>query len=257
MIDPYENVLKHLLEVQTEEGYWESGGQSDNRPEISTGWAVLALEAREEFMAYDGPGKDPRREVGPGLRRIMEPNDKPLPKSREGALAWLKSTEPGKPDDLNERLVLRVLVEHKFGEPADAKRRLKELLKRQNGDGGWSAMPKLGRNRDAFATGHSLYALNLTGLREEVEALERSRKFLLEAQQPDGSWHVSTLSFHPLTGESEHGEATEQVYTYWGTAWATLGLLNTLPVSSEGDDHGKTHPKAEGRPSAGVAPGSS
>ena len=54
------------------------------------------------------------------------------------------------------------------------------------------------------------------------------RSLLMEWQQPDGSWKVSTASFHATTGKPRVAR-TDEVYTYWGTAWATIGLLHTLP----------------------------
>jgi hypothetical protein len=47
-------------------------------------------------------------------------------------------------------------------------------------------------------------------------------------QQKNGSWIVPTTAFHP-PARPERDRKTDEVYTYWGTAWATLGLLQTLP----------------------------
>jgi hypothetical protein len=232
-VDPYENVLKHLLRAQTPDGRWIAGGQSGNPDEIPTAWALLALASRDEFMNATGPGTDTRRTVQAALKRLVDPNNEALPKARDKALAWLQSTEPGKADDLNERLVLRLLIARKFGKPKEADDRLKELLARQNADGGWSADPKLRQPSDAFATGQSLYALGLAGNGDEAAAVERAGKFLVAAQQPNGSWLVPSTAFHPSSGRPERDKKTDEVYTYWGTAWATLGLLHTLPVPAK------------------------
>jgi hypothetical protein len=238
--DPYENVLKHLLEVQTKDGRWVAGGQSGNPDAIPTAWAVLALAAREEFRKATGPGTAVRRSAS--FR--FAPNDKALAKARDNALAWLESVEPGKPgaekgtiyegkptgnpDTLNERLVLRLLVARKFGKLGNADEILKELLARQAADGGWSANPEQHQPSDAFATGQSLYALCLAGNGDEKvkAAIERARQFLVSKQEKNGSWLVPTTAFHPPTGREKK---TDPVYAYWGTAWATLGLLHTLP----------------------------
>jgi hypothetical protein len=63
------------------------------------------------------------------------------------------------------------------------------------------------------------------------EAMVRAQAYLRDSQQPDGSWKVSTTSFHPLTGKPRDAR-TDDVYTYWGSGWATIGLLQTLPASS-------------------------
>jgi hypothetical protein len=251
--DPYESVLKNLLKVQTKDGSWRPGGQSGNPDAIPTAWAVLALAARDEFFGATLPGGGSRR-PGQGvvpLQRLMPLNDKALAKARDKALAWLESVEPGQPgaaggtifegkptgnpDTLNERLLLRLLIARKFGKPKDADERLKELLARQAADGGWSANPELRRPSDAFATGQSLYALCLAGGGDQKvkDAVERGRKFVLSKQEKNGSWDVATTAFHPSNWRDKK---TDPIYTYWGTAWATLGLLHTLPVPAKDVD---------------------
>jgi hypothetical protein len=244
--DPYENVLKSLLRVQSKEGHWEAGGQSGNPDAIPTAWAVLALAARDEFRNATGPETAVRRSAA--FR--FAPNDKALAKARDKALAWLESVEPGQPgvtgtveygkptknpDTLNERLVLRLLIARKFGRPGNADERLKELLARQAADGGWSANPEVHQPSDAFATGQSLYALCLAGGGDQKAkaAIGRACKFLLTMQENDGSWIVPTTAFHPSSGRPARDKKTDAVYTYWGTAWATLGLLHTLPVPAK------------------------
>jgi squalene-hopene/tetraprenyl-beta-curcumene cyclase len=250
--DPYETVLKNLLKAQTKDGRWVAGGQSRNPDAIPTAWALLAFAARDEFRnatAPDGPSR--RKVVGP-LERVMGANDKALAQARDKSLAWLKSVEPGKPgaaggtitegkptgnpDTLNERLALRLLIARKFGKPKDADERLNELLARQAADGGWSANPEQHQPSDAFATGQSLYALCLAGNGDEKvkAAIQRACQFLLTKQEKNGSWRVPSPAFHPPSSRPGRDERTDAVYTYWGTAWATLGLLQTLPVPAKG-----------------------
>jgi hypothetical protein len=213
---------------------------------------VLALAARDEFFSATIPGVAPRRPVQGvfPLRRLMPPNDKALAQARDKALAWLESVEPGQPgaargtiyegkptgnpDTLNERLVLRLLVARKFGKPGNADQILKELLARQAADGGWSANPEVHQPSDAFATGQSLYALCLAGSGDEKvkAAVERACKFLVAKQEKDGSWLVPTTAFHTPSTKPGRDKRTDPVYAYWGTAWATLGLLHTLPAES-------------------------
>jgi squalene-hopene/tetraprenyl-beta-curcumene cyclase len=76
-------------------------------------------------------------------------------RSRDRSLAWLKDAKPG---DSTQALALRLLVRVKYGErisaPADEPL-VKDLLARQNPDGGWSwsKAPK----SDALGTGQALY----------------------------------------------------------------------------------------------------
>ena len=154
-----------------------------------------------------------------------------------------------------------------------AKERLADLLGRQHEDGGWSADPKLNRPSDAFATGQSLYALclaagvdepasrtdnpvrqnssdnpvrlesrtGLSGLRDPAAkaACERAVKFLVTTQDKNGARQVLTTAFSPPSGNAGREQETDAVYTYWGTAWATLSLLHTLPEGAKTTEKGK------------------
>ncbi len=230
--DPYENVTKYLRKAQTRDGYWGAGGQSSNPRELPTAWAILALASRDEFMDT----RFPKREPGAPIQRSVGPNDEAVPAARGKALSWLRRQDPKKTEHLTEAIVTRLLVERKFGKAQDADDRLKALLARQNKDGGWSADVAWGRTSDAFATGQSLYALSLAGNGGEDErtAIERAVTFLVTTQEKDGSWRVPTTAFHPCEGNPARERETDAVYTYWGTAWAILGLLHTLPVPAEG-----------------------
>ncbi len=92
---------------------------------------------------------------------------------------------------------------------------LQELLSRRNADGGWGW--KRGEPSDALATGQVLYVLShgTSG----AEAARGARDFLLRTQREDGSWRVPT---------TKTGSKDDTVSTYWGTAWAVLGLLRVL-----------------------------
>jgi hypothetical protein len=225
--DPFENITRHLLKSQTAEGQWLAGGQSHNPPELPTAWAILALDSRDTFMN----ARFPKRETSASIRRLVEPNDKELPAARDKALKWLASQDPSKTNHLTERLVLRLLIDRRFGETEEADERLKELLGRQNADGGWSADLDRRQPSDAFATGMSLYALSLAGNGDEKvrTAGRRACQFLTSTQEKNGSWRVPSTAFLPSKGNAAREARTDEVFTYWGTAWATLGLLHTLP----------------------------
>ena len=103
---------------------------------------------------------------------------------------------------------------HLLATPSEALRA--ELLSRRNDDGGWGY--SRGAPSDGLATGMALYALS-TG-KADVEAVRRAQAFLVRTQRDDGSWNVPTTK----AKTNEPGIAV-----YWGTAWATIGLLRTLP----------------------------
>ena len=216
--EPYENIVKDLLAGQMGEGNWPTGGQSSNPPETATGWALFALATRDPSVKAEGGAT-------PDLEKLINANDEASKKAAERAKAWLKTLKEDPAKDLTEQLVVRLLVEATSGDPGRVKQRAADLTARQNSDGGWSVDPKLGQPSDAFATGMVLYALSRSGDKLDMA---NAREFLLRTQQPDGSWHVPTTAFHPLTGKPRDAR-TNEVYTYWGTAWAALGLLSTFP----------------------------
>lgn len=92
------------------------------------------------------------------------------------------------------------------------------LLKLQHEDGGWGWLSQ--EPSDAFGTGLALYALARTGLPTDHAARQKAVQFLKKTQQPDGSWAV------PSTRARDKNKVNKTA-TYWGTAWAVIGLLET------------------------------
>lgn len=92
------------------------------------------------------------------------------------------------------------------------------LIKLQHEDGGWGWLAK--EPSDAFGTGLALYALAKSGLAGDHDVRKRAVAFLKNTQTPDGSWPV------PSTRARDKNK-TNKTATYWGTAWAVIGLLET------------------------------
>jgi hypothetical protein len=236
-VEPYENLVKDLLACQTPDGDWTAAGQSRNPPDVPTGWALIALALRER-SAND------TKDAAPDLAKLANANSAAAANARAKALAWLDRTPKDTSKDLTERVVVGLLIASMGIAPGHADGRLRDLLARQNPDGGWSVDPKFGRGSDAFATGMALYALTSASaagasgasraasqLAATDDPVAKAVAYLRDSQQPDGSWRVSTTSFHPLTGKPRDAR-TDEIYTYWGTGWATIGLLHTLPPSA-------------------------
>jgi hypothetical protein len=118
---------------------------------------------------------------------------------------------------------MRLLVSERLGKPAAEAKLLREsLLRLQNKDGGWSQTTKM--KSDAFATGLALYVL--AGRKRADTAVGRAQAFLVQNQQPDGSWPMASRRAEP----SGPGPAHDlRPIKYVGTAWATLGLVQTGP----------------------------
>ena len=187
---PNREISELILGMQKPEGFWEAGGQlpSQRRPkaetdEASTRWVLHSLQS-------------------------LGPEDEARKAGREKAMKWLEGRKPGKS---NESLALALVTTP--SEPL-----LKELLARQNEDGGWSWLN--GEASDALATGQTLYALSLVGPKADAGPVRRAWTFLARTQGEDGSWPVPSTKAKPKDAS---------ISTYWGTAWAAIGLLRTLP----------------------------
>ncbi len=203
--ESYAAVRSLLLEHQEPDGSWHAQGQlpglkwagEPEMHEATTMWSLLAISQESS--------------ADPGLVR-----------SRQLAVESLKKAAPRA---TLQTLALRVIVAAKFGAPTEKEALLKELLGRQKADGGWSWM-KDSSGSDAFATGQALYALGFVGQNGQETAVRRAWEFLLQSQEKDGRWEVPQEAIN-------RGPRKLNVYTYWGTAWAVIGMLQSLPAGPD------------------------
>src|SRR5262249_37750864 len=96
-----------------------------------------------------------------------------------------------------------------------------QLLDARNSDGAWGW--EKGVPSDALTTGLAVYVLAKAG----DDSFRDARKWLLTSQQSDGSWLTPSKNFTKLASP-ERMKVRDEIYHYWGTAWATIGLLETL-----------------------------
>lgn len=188
-----------LVALQGTNGAWKAQGQlpSGRRParetqEVTTLCVQLALKSAE----------------APGA---------PLTKVFELANAWVAKGQPGKS---TEWWALRLLLAQETGTPEQVAEGRTTLLAQQNADGGWGWL--VGEPSDAFGTGLALHALGRTGLTTANPALQKAVEFLKTTQAANGSWPV------PST-RAQDNKRVRETSTYWGTAWAAIGILETLP----------------------------
>ena len=102
-------------------------------------------------------------------------------------------------------------------------------MRAQKPDGGWAQLP--GLNSDAYATGMVLVALHEAGnVTPDDPIYQRGLKYLLETQEPDGSWLVHKRAV-PLNAYFESGfpHGKFQFISYAGTCWATMALVHGVP----------------------------
>jgi squalene-hopene/tetraprenyl-beta-curcumene cyclase len=149
---------------------------------------------------------------------------------RNAAPALQKKEEPTS----LESLLFRILYADAINQPAEAKALRERIVKFQRRDGGWSSY--LGENMsDPLATGQALYALQpAVSEAKTADAIARAQKWLLKTQREDGSWpidytHISKIDRSDDERAKSRKDIT-RIYTFWGSSWATLGLLQALPV---------------------------
>lgn len=195
---PYRELAGMILSEQKPAGYWEAGGQlpsqrraKEETHDASTMWVVHSL-----------------RSLGQEEGREKPFDSGPAALAQGKAMSWLKEKKPG---PSAESLALHLLTT-----PSDPL--LKELLSRQNEDGGWSWLK--GEASDALATGQVLYVLGFSDAKAVAGPVRRARDFLAKTQLEDGSWKVPS---------TKPDSKDPSIAVYWGTAWAALGLLRTLP----------------------------
>lgn len=201
----YEAVRSLLMEWQEPDGSWQTQGQlpelkwtgEKEMNEATTLWSILGASA-------------------------AQPQNDAFIRSRERTLAALKNPEPGA---TLQTLALHLIVARQFGEAARAEKLLADLVKRQNSDGGWGWV-KENAGSDAFATGQALYSLGLTGRDGNDPCVRRAWEYLLQTQGVDGGWDVQQSGINRRPRKLN-------VYPCWGTAWAAIGILHTLPPTTQ------------------------
>jgi N-acyl-D-amino-acid deacylase len=204
--DELKKIAGHLLRHQEENGSWAwSLAPAKNRPppvfESDEVVTLLAFAALGPQVPADAKEKSETR-VG-----------------REKALAWLEKSDANDTTQAEAIRLFRDLREGKDGK--DLQTRIERLVKRQNKDGGWSQVKDA--PSDAYATGQTLYFLNLAGVKNSDPAVSRGVAFLVKTQKDDGSWPMKSRA-HP----GEKPMTNPVPITYLGSAWATMGLLRSV-----------------------------
>lgn len=195
-----------MEQVQQPDGFWVPGNQflamRQWSPEVAnqstTMWAAIAL------AEYGGSTQSQNVAV-------------------QKSIAW-QHAQPSIADNY-EWLATRLLWEKHFGSPLELQPLRQHLMTAQNADGGWG-WQKSAAN-DPYTTGLITYVLANVCAVESAAEIQSARSFLLASQQPDGSRHTSSKNISN-TSDPERLKARDEIYHYWGTAWATLGLLESL-----------------------------
>ena len=205
---PAPELTKIIQEGQQPDGAWKAAGQFLGQrrpaPEVTANSSRLFLLA----LATDGNDKQLSEEARAKAAALLAKDD--------------KATSV-------ETLAYRTLFARRFGKPEEVAALTREILSHQHADGGWGWQIKESAS-DSIATGLALYALHPCA----DPAVARAQRWLITNQKEDGGWPVdyskisSTDRSKPEKAKSLK-DAT-MIYSYWGTAWSTLGLLQGVPV---------------------------
>lgn len=205
-------VIDLMKSRQLADGSWAPGNQFASMRQWSlptanqatTMWAALAL------ARYDARNPQPDMQAEQIKRAIAYQRQQP-------------------PQSANrEWLAVRLLFERQFGTNEEVSKLRQLLLDARNTDGGWGWQNEV--PSDPYSTGIALYALAKVG-GDQATLFGDARKYLLTSQQADGSWLTPAKNISKTT-VPERLKVRDEIYHYWGTAWAALGLLETLPVAT-------------------------
>lgn len=199
-------IAGHLLRHQEADGSWSwASAPAANRPP-----PVFESDEVATLLGY--------LVLGPQVP--ADPKEKSdVRAAREKAAAWLAKA---KRTDTTQAAALWLLVKVREGPAKELQAEVDQFLGRQNKDGGWSQL-KDGTS-DAYATGQALYVLSLAGVKSDRAEIQRAVTFLVGEQKEDGSWPM-TRRGHPGVTPSNNVVPI----TYFGSAWATLGLMRSVP----------------------------
>ncbi len=201
-----DGVIELMNEIQLEDGSWTPGNQLatmrrwslPTANQTTTIWAMLALSA------YELPGSK---------------SSAPIAK----AIAYQRQ-QPSDPDN-REWVATQLLFDRFFGSANEVALRYQQMLDARNSDGGWGW--EAGAPSDAFTTGLAIYALAKTRENSDSAVVRDARAFLIASQNSDGSWLTPSRNITKTT-DPERLKVRDEIYHYWGTAWAALGLMETL-----------------------------
>jgi ankyrin repeat protein len=152
------------------------------------------------------------------------------------ARAWLGSQRPRDTEERTYQLLGLYWAGASAGELSKLGR---DLAATQRADGGWNSLDP--RASDAYSTGQALMALHdAAGIATSDPAWVRGLHFLLETEQPDGSWHVVSRLHPPAPVsppyfESGYPYGHDQFVSAMGACWSIMALATALGPAHKAD----------------------
>lgn len=193
-------IADHIVRHQEAEGFWAIPESNNAYPpvfesaEVYTLWACLALRSESA-------------DASPAVQQCFEQ-----------AHAFLGQKPAG---DDTQACVLRLLLAARQGASKEAlQASVDAVLEHRNADGGWGQIPNC--PSDAFATGQVLFALSQVD--SDRKQISPAISFLVANQRDDGSWPAV-----PRVRPNGKTASNLVPITYFGSAWATIGLMKATP----------------------------
>lgn len=203
-----DGIIANVAVQQSRGGYWLAPHGAIARPPIEDGNIARTALGIAALKNYGAPGR-------------AADFDERIARARD----WLAATKAATADERNMQLIgLRWA-----GAGAEVLRPLAAvILAAQRADGGWSQRAELAS--DAYATGQTLYALEVSGsMPRTAPAYAKGVRYLLSTQRGDGSWYVRSRApkFQPYF-ESGFPYGSDQWISQMATGWATAALTLAL-----------------------------
>jgi squalene-hopene/tetraprenyl-beta-curcumene cyclase len=152
--------------------------------------------------------------------------------ARAKASDLLAKSEPA---NCVDSLMFRALYARRFGPPEEVAANREDLLKLQHADGGWGYI--VGEEQsDPLATGEALYLLQQLPGADSAGSVARGLAWLVGHQREDGGWDIDITRISKLDRSApakvKSLKDATGIYTFWGSAWATMGLVAAFPVTA-------------------------
>jgi hypothetical protein len=212
---PAPDLTKALAGKQQEDGSWKVGAQFFGMRRDAK--ETTSNIARQVLLGLATPDADPSvlQAAQAKAKSLLEKDEAP------------KSVET---------LAFRALYTQRFGTAEESGKLRSELVKLQHPDGGWSWAIENAQS-DCLATGEALYVLQQSGDPTAAEAIGKGRRWLLDQQGEDGGWPVDITRLskgdRSAPAKAKSLKDATVIYTIWGSAWATIGLLEGLPLAEK------------------------
>ncbi len=207
--EAWKNYVDLVTAAQSADGSWKPAGQLPGQKrklaettDVSAVWHALALTGELAVESDTARKETLKTSVDAAMKKFS---------------ARTEATS-------TEWYVARLLLSLESGDETSSAAATKDLLAIQKPNGSWGWLKS--DPGDALATGMALYALvkSTEATPQRDDAVQSAISFLIETQRDDGSWAVKG------TKEKKKGKV-EETAVYWGTTWAAIGLLETLPVA--------------------------